>query len=130
MFPQLLEDPPDGLFMFFDRVGEYEYIIQVYMYGSPDPFAKYSRHKSLERRGGIAVPLLHDTAEERAIHCRKSRLRDIFLDDSRLLVRVRHVQLRAISCSGDVMPDLFLVRERRYVLHGVVVPLPEVYDGA
>ena len=93
MFPQLLEDPPDGLFMFFDRVGEYEYIIQVYMYGSPDLFAKYSRHKSLERRGGIAVPLLHYITIKCTVHgfeCHFFHMCRVYLH---LFLCVGHIQL-------------------------------------
>ena len=115
--------------MFLECVCKYKHVIEIHMHRSTKSFAEYVRNKALERGWCVAVTLLHNSTNERAEGSRKGRLVDVLVDDSSLLICVRHIELRALSRPSDVATNLLLVRERCNVPDRVVIPLTEVNYG-
>ena len=67
-------------------------------------------HDALERRGSVAVSLLHDDADHGSVYCGKRCFPYVLGNHSYLLVRVGQVNLGPKGCSRHVHSDLILIR--------------------
>jgi hypothetical protein len=65
--------------MIFDRVGIYEYIIQIDSDEYSEMFSEYPSHESLERCRGVTVALLHNMRHKRPQRGSEGRLPDVFI---------------------------------------------------
>jgi hypothetical protein len=114
------------VFMLPYSTGVYKYIVQINMDESSDLLSEEGGHEPLERQGGIAVPLLHDLTNERSQDSHQGRLGDVRWPDAYLFIRLRHIELISICATGNIMPDVVLIREGCYVLHRIIVLFAQV----
>src|ERR1700679_564434 len=103
-------------FMIIDRVGVYEYVIQIYSDEYPNMFSEYPGHQPLKRRGSVTVALLHNMRYERSQCSCKCCLPHIANLNSYLFIGVRHIDFCSIFGSGYVHADLILIWEWGHVL--------------
>jgi hypothetical protein len=118
------------VFMLPDSMGVYEYIVQVNVDESSDLLLEEGGHEPLERRGGVAVPLLHDLANKRSQDGREGRLGDVHWPDAYLFIHLRHIELSSICAMGNIMSDVVLIWEGCYVLHRIVILFVQVEHHA
>lgn len=96
------------------------------MHKAADVITEYVGHQLLECCQGIAIPLLHNLADVRAIGCAECHFPyviDVYAD---LFVCIRQVNLQLILGSGYIIPDLILIRKWSNVLLHVVIALSSV----
>src|SRR6202790_4998031 len=118
------------LLVLFDRIAKCKYIIKIYVYESSDEISEDYRHKTLKCSGSIAISLLHCMAHEGAIDGSKCGFPHVARFHAYLFIRVGHINLRLIFRLSNIMSDLLLVGEGRYVLLRIVVLLSTIYDCA
>jgi hypothetical protein len=87
-------------------------------------------HEPLEHQRGVAVPLLHDLANERSQDSRKGCLGHVHWPDTYLLIFLRHIELRLICTTGNIMSDVVLIQEGCYILHHFIILFVPVKHSA
>src|SRR5882762_696566 len=117
------------LLVLFDRIAKYKYIIEIYVYKSSNEISEDYCHKMLECSGSIAISLLHRMAHKGAIDGSECGFPHIARFHAYLFICIGHIDLRPIFCLSNIMSDLLLVREGRYVLLHIVVLLSTIYDS-
>ena len=85
-------------------------------------------HEILVSGDRITVALLHNATDERTEDGREGRLRNVFLCDTGLFVRVGHVELGSECRASDVIPNLILVREWSDIPDRIFIALAKVND--
>ena len=114
--------------MIFNAVRENEDIVQVHMDEFSEMVTENVDHYPLEGGWGVTVALLHNATDERTEDGREGRLRNVFLRDTGLLVRVGHVELGSECRASDVIPNLILVREWSDIPDRIFIALAKVND--
>jgi hypothetical protein len=94
------------LFMLFYGITVHEYIVQIYVYKSPDKISEDHCPMALKHCGGVTISLLHCMAHKSAIHYGKGDFPHITQFYAYLLICVRHVDLESIFSLSNIHPDL------------------------
>jgi len=126
LFANHLKHYSKVLFVFLDSIRMYKYIVQIHSYEQPKVLSEYLSHQLLKRGWCVAITLLHYVQYVCAQECGEHHLPYIRRFHSNLFVCVRHIDLSSIFTACDIHSNLILVRERRYILVCVVVPLATV----
>ena len=77
----------------FNRITEYKYIVEIYMYEPSDKVSEDHCHKTLKCSGSVTVSLLHCMAHEGAIYSGECGLPHIAWFHAYLFIHVGHIDL-------------------------------------